>query len=206
LWISVGILNAQLGRPAEGQRSAELAVTSSRNAGLKGEYAVLQWLAAWVDALADDHGSAETRLRTAIELFDAIGDASAAPAVRAELARVLVDRGQHDEAEALARVARAGATSGEVIRSNSLLRALALVEAGRGNAGLARELVGDAADAITRTDWLNRIGETFEDSARVELLLAGNPYPAAVRAIDAYNRKGNVVGPARTQRLLKASV
>jgi DNA-binding SARP family transcriptional activator len=206
LWISVGILHAQLGRPAEGRRLAEQAVTSSRDAGLKGEYAVLQWLASWVDRLADDSGVAETRLRTAIELFEAIGDRSAALAVRAELARVLVDREQHNEAEALARVARAGATSDEIIRYNSLRRALALVEAGRGNGRLARELAGEAADAITRTDWLNRIGETFEDFARVEMFLAGDPYPAAVRAIDAYNRKGNVVGPARTHRLLKESV
>jgi tetratricopeptide (TPR) repeat protein len=206
LWISVGILHAQLGRPAEGRRLAEQAVTSSRDAGLKGEYAVLQWLASWVDRLADDSGVAETRLRTAIELFEAIGDRSAALAVRAELARVLVDREQHNEAEALARVARAGATSDEIIRYNSLRRALALVEAGRGNGRLARELAGEAADAITRTDWLNRIGETFEDFARVEMFLAGDPYPAAVRAIDAYNRKGNVVGPARIHRLLKESV
>jgi DNA-binding SARP family transcriptional activator len=206
LWISVGILHAQLGRAGDGRRSAEQAVTSSRDADLKGEYAVMQWLASWVDTLAGDSDSAERRLRTALDLFDAVGDASAAPAVRAELARVLVDRGQHEEPEALANVARAGATSDDLIRCNSLRRALALVEAGRGNADLSRELARDAVDAITRTDWLNHIGGTLEDAGRVEAILAGDPRPAVRRAVNAYRAKGNLVGAARAQRLLNESV
>ena len=123
------------------------------------------------------------------------------------LAQVCHDIDRDDEAEHFAGISREHAAMDDVDAQVGWRSALAKVEAGRGELGIAEDLARAAVRLAHTTDYPNLRGDAEADLATV-LRLAGRPAEAAAaleRALDHYLLKGNLVRASRARERLAAT-
>jgi tetratricopeptide (TPR) repeat protein len=124
------------------------------------------------------------------------------------LARVLCDLGRLDDAEAWTEKARELGSDDDAVTQIRWRQANAKVLARRGKIQAATQFAQTAVELALATDMLNDQGEALFDLGEV-LSLAKDPVGAAEayeRALDCYQRKGNLVSAARTQSRLVAAL
>jgi class 3 adenylate cyclase/tetratricopeptide (TPR) repeat protein len=137
--------------------------------------------------------AAEPALREADRACAELGDPAVHSTISAMLAHLLWTRGQLDEAQSYAELARS-MTQQDDLWSQVLWRtALAKVRSSRGAHGEAAELATEAVRACGRSDWLCLHGDALLDLAEV-LRRAGRDAEARAatsRALALYERKGD---------------
>jgi tetratricopeptide (TPR) repeat protein len=159
------------------------------------------------EMLAGDPARAEAELRRDYEALDRMGERNYISTTAGELASVLYEQGNLDEAERFSGICQDVAASDDVasqvlwrgVRGRTLAR--------RGQLAEGEALVREAVDIIRRSDDLNSQGNALMDLAEV-LRLAGKHEEATVVTQDAaelFVRKGNTVSAARARALLEAA-
>lgn len=150
--------------------------------------------------------AAEPALREADRTCAELGDQSVRSTVAAMLAHVLWARGEVDQAESYAELARS-MTQRDDLWSHVLWRsALALVRSSRNAHGEAVELATQAVRAGGRSDWLCLHGDALLDLAEVSRRAGRDDeaHAAAEQALALYERKGDLSSMARAQSFLAA--
>jgi tetratricopeptide (TPR) repeat protein len=167
-------------------------VMSTRGFG----WAMAEWLAGdWV--------AAEREFRAGVELCEAMGERAAASTLVAALADTLYEQGRYDEAEKYTRTSEEWGAADDLatqmfwrgVRGKVLAR-LGQVEEGE---RLAREAVeiAERTDFGWRGDIFLYLAETLRLASKDEEAL-----PAARRALETFEEKGNVPMIARTKALI----
>jgi tetratricopeptide (TPR) repeat protein len=120
------------------------------------------------------------------------------------LARVLCELGRLDEAEEWAERGRELGASDDAVTQQLWRQAKAKLLARRGKLAEAARLAREAVAIALETDMLNDQGDAYADLGEV-LALANDPgAPEALgRALDCYERKGNIVSAERTRTALQ---
>ena len=205
VWFALMCLYAQAGRIDEARMIGDKAIAASREMGLIWRLASAMECAGTSEFSAGNLAAAATHFRSAYMVLETEEDHAALPTVAAQLACTLARTGDLREATELALAARAG-TSPDVITTETLWRrALALGAAQEGRAEEAQRLSNEACARAAATDWLTFRGETLEEAAIVRELAEDAAAASASRreALEAYERKGNVVGAERMRRRLE---
>ena len=162
--------------------------------------------AAFVAMLADDPATAEKHLRLEYDFLDRMGERRLLASTSAELARAIAAQGQdrYDEAAHLIAISREAA-AGEDPSAEAFSRALsARILADRGHYREAEELARAAEALAAQTDFLSQHADILLDLARV-LATADQfteAHATAARAVDLYQRKGNLPGARESLRHL----
>jgi DNA-binding SARP family transcriptional activator len=164
--------------------------------------------AALVAMLADDPATAERYLRLEYDSLFSMGERRLLATTAAALARAIAapGPGRYDEAIRLIAVSREAAaddTSAQVIGRGLHARILA----DRGRYREAEELARSAAALAAQTDFLSDHADALLELSHV-LAAAGRAaeaHVAAARALDLYQRKGNLPGARESLRYLTQS-
>jgi tetratricopeptide (TPR) repeat protein len=157
-----------------------------------------------IELLAGDLTAAERSVRAVCETLEQRGDwghlASAVPV----LADALHAQGRLEEAAPLIELAAGWTLDDDVDAQVGLLRIRANLLAHQGDLGEAERLAREATELSAQTDYLNHRAKALSDLADV-LELAGRREEAAAalkRALELYERKGNLVMAERTRARL----
>ena len=156
-----------------------------------------------VAELGGDPNAAVVVGEAACRSFLESGDLSVLSSYAPKLGRILCALGRVDEAEEWTKHGELGAED-DVLTQVTWRQAKALVAAARGDVEAAVGLAREAVDISVATEMLNEQGDSFADLGAV-LTLAGDTAGAAEayeRALDCYERKGNVVSAGRTRERL----
>ena len=170
--------------------------------------AIMLQPAALVAMLAGDPATAEMYLRLEYESLQSMGERRFLATTAAILARAIAAQGpgRYDEAIRLITISREAApddTSAQVIGWGLHARILA----DRGRYREAEELARSAADLAAQTDFLSDHADALLELSHV-LAAAGRAaeaHSAATRALDLYQRKGNLPGARESLRYLTQS-
>jgi predicted ATPase/class 3 adenylate cyclase len=158
----------------------------------------------FVELLADDPTTAERTLRWGYQTLRSVGEMAWLSTLVAILAEAVYAQGRYDEAEDLAKVSRDSAGS-EDAYSQVLWRGVqAKVLARRGSSEEAERLVRASVALAESTDSLELQAAALANLAEV-LGLAGRASEAdaiVARAVQLFERKGNVVAPQRIRGLV----
>jgi len=160
-----------------------------------------------VELLAGDLEAAERALRRGYEALERRGITGIRSTIAAMLARVLLRLGRDDEAEAFIEVCRRDAAEHQLDNQIKWRELRALVLANRGEHAEAERLAREAVDRAERSEQVNSQADAYFDLG-VVLRVAGRPdeaVPAATRARELYQHKGNLVSARRVQDWLEAA-
>jgi class 3 adenylate cyclase/tetratricopeptide (TPR) repeat protein len=166
-------------------------------------HSVPEW-AAFVAMLAGDPATAERHLRPGYERLSDMGEKALLSTTAAWLARVRYDQGDDAEALSLSVESERLSAPGDVASQIAWRRVRARILAGRGDAAEAEAVAREAVALAGSTEFLSDRGDAELDLAEV-LRAGGHPdraRSAAHRALDLYERKGNLVATERAQALL----
>jgi tetratricopeptide (TPR) repeat protein len=158
-----------------------------------------------VEKLAGEMAAAEAAYRSALRLYGEQGNLGFESTLAAELAAVLAERGRDDEALRLTELAERNAAADDVHAQTRWRGVRGRVLAGRGLLEDALGLARDATQIASATDWLPLHADSLLDLGIV-LRLGGRSDEAISqieRALQLYERKGNVVGAAHCAALLE---
>ena len=158
-----------------------------------------------VALLAGDTVEAEGALRELSEALTRSRDWAHFPEAAAHLAEALYAQNRIDEAGEWAQLAKTRAATDDLTAQLVELPIRAKIAARRGEFEAAEALARNAARMAKRTDWLNQHGKVLCDLGEV-LRLAGQADDAATafgRGAKLYEKKGNLVGAARTRALIE---
>jgi predicted ATPase len=165
--------------------------------------------AALIAMLAGDPATAERYLRTEYDSLYQVGERRVLATTAATLARAIAAQGpsRYDEAIQLIAISReAGAD--EDLSTQAVGQGLyARILADRGRYREAEDLARSAAALAARTDLLSEHADTLLELSHV-LAAAGQAFEAhavATRALDLYQRKGNLPGARESLRYLTQS-
>ncbi len=154
-----------------------------------------------IELLAGDLAAAEQELRRDYAALDQMGERNYISTTAGLLAEVLYRQGRLDEADELARRC-AELADPEDVASQFLWRSAAgKVAARRGDDAMATRLVGEALLLIEASDQLDWQGDAHANLAEVHAA-AGRADEAArawARAVELYERKGDLVAAARAR-------
>jgi predicted ATPase/DNA-binding SARP family transcriptional activator len=162
--------------------------------------------AALVAMLAGDPAAAESHLRLEYDTLHQMGERRYLASTAAKLARAIVAQGQsrYDEATRLIAISQEAA-AGEDPSAQALSQGLsARILADRGQHREAEELARSAVALAAQTDMLSHRADTLLDLAHVLAVTGRIPeaHAAASRALDLYQRKGNLPGARESFRYL----
>jgi tetratricopeptide (TPR) repeat protein len=152
-------------------------------------------------------GNLEEAARLIRESYDgmiATGDRSFASTVAAELADVLFDLHQEDEAWRYATIARDTSSSDDVISQAGGRAMQARIMSRRGEHDAAEALAREAVEIMADTDYLAQLAAVLVHQAKVlrESGKAGEAVVAAREAVALFERKGATFFVEQTQRLI----
>ncbi|HEU5244959.1 MAG TPA: hypothetical protein VFU33_11210, partial [Gaiellaceae bacterium] len=200
---SLAVLLAMRGEFTEARVQWARAQTSWDELGLTHHRAIGAMDASAIELLAGDAEAAERELRTGYDMLVEIGNVHHRPMLAAYLAAVLVEKGDLDDAAALASYAESHSWEDDIVTEVMWRVARAQIEAHTGDGALAERLAREAVDLAAPTDFLELQGTALLALARV-LAETGSPDAASVadQAAAVYLRKGNVVGAERAAALL----
>jgi tetratricopeptide (TPR) repeat protein len=160
-----------------------------------------------VAALAGDLEAAAAFGEAGCRGLEEQGERSILSSYAPELARVLAELGRLDEAEAWAEKGRALGAADDAMTQFLWRQAKAKIAGRRGDHAEAGRLAREAVEIALETDMLNYQGDAYADLGEV-LALAGDTAGAAKayeRALDCYERKGNVVLSQRMRERVEQS-
>jgi class 3 adenylate cyclase/tetratricopeptide (TPR) repeat protein len=175
------------------------------------EFGLTSWLAALplysgpIELLAGDPAAAERELRAGYDALIEMGDMGRLSTAAAFLAQAVYAQGRHEDAEHLTGVAEGAATPDDVLSHIAWRSVRAKALAKKGELPQAELLACEAVALAEETDGLNLHGDALLDLAEV-LHAAGRPSDgvvAAERALELYERKGNLVAAARARAALE---
>ncbi len=195
---------AMQGRTRAAREYVDAAQAIFEDLGLK--YHLANYVAlirAQVEMLADDPAAAEQALRPGIEFLQAMGSTGSLADRAAFMSRILYQQGRHDEALEFVEMADRSATRDDMEPHLWFRGVRAKVLARRGTFEEAERAAREVVEMAERTDWLNFQGDVFMDLAEV-LRLSGRSVEAAdaaQRALDRYERKGNIVSASWARAL-----
>jgi tetratricopeptide (TPR) repeat protein len=189
------------------ERLAQSRVVTDR-LGLRWQTGTHDLLGGFIEMLADDPVTAEIHLRTAMEMFLAMGDLWFLSILSIELARAL--HGQDRDEEASALIERLDASPADPSASYRIRRSeiLGRLFARRGDHDAALRLAREAVELAELTDYLGFHADALTGLAEV-LRLGGRLEDAMValhQAIELYERKGNVVESKKARGRLASLV
>jgi ATP/maltotriose-dependent transcriptional regulator MalT len=195
---AIGVLRAMKGEFDEARRCVADVLATLEELGLRQAAAAHSIAIAEVEALAGDDAAAERILRAGLDALALVGDEHSKTNVAWRLALVLAHQGRYDEADAFVGAVQRSEHHGFWIDVWWRV-VLALVEARRGDAARARELVDEA---------LRRMPSAEDSGMQVDALLesadalraTGSDDEAAglvARAADMASRLGYVVAARR---------
>jgi len=173
-----------------------LATPVALNLGIAGE---IEWL-------AGDVAAAVTYLRESCEQLEAMGHLGWLSTSIGQLGRYVLELGDLDEAERLARRSEELGADDDVATQIIWRRVCALVLARRGDLENADVLAREAVRSIALTDSIELHAATLMDLAEVQTT-SGNAVEAMEtleRATQLFERKGNLVMTARARERLAA--
>ena len=158
---------------------------------------------ALVATLAGDPAAAERCLRAEYDELTRMGERGFLSTTAALLARAVEAQGRHDEAEELTKVAEQTGASDDLSTQIVWRSVRARVLAGRGLAEDAESLAREAVRLAAQTDRLNHHADALVDLAAV-LAKSGRTDESETleRALELYERTGNVVAAARVRERL----
>jgi tetratricopeptide (TPR) repeat protein len=162
-------------------------------------------VAAYVSMLEGKPGQAERDLREGVEIARRIGDLGHLSSTAPLLADSLYALGRDDEALALTEEGEQATIEGDVDAQMHWQRVRGKILARRGQHEDAVLLATKAVEVARSTDYLDLQGWALLDLAEV-LQLTGRPeeaIPVLREALDAFERKGNVVMAKRARALLE---
>ena len=161
-------------------------------------------LLADVELLAGDAIAAEETLRNLCAELEISGNYSSLASRAGDLAEALYLRGDLEGAQDWTLVAEARAGDDDLDAQTYWRSVRAKVHARQGAFDVAEELADEAARLIGESDGLNRRAKVQANLGEVLDLAGRNDGASAAfgRAAELYERKGNVVGVARTRALL----
>ena len=128
-------------------------------------FTLLRWHVAELERLSGNLTAAERGLRLVYEQQRQAGDEGYLASTAVELADVLADQGQADEALQLTEISKAGAASDDVAAQLVWRRVRARVLAPRGSVQEAKRLALEAVGIGERTDWLQGHADALLDLA-----------------------------------------
>jgi predicted ATPase/class 3 adenylate cyclase len=157
-----------------------------------------------VELLAENLEAAERALRAGYQELERRGGRSALAVVAANLARVLLLQGRVDEAEELIRVCQDAASESQLDTQMKWRQLRAIVLARQDQLDEAERLAREAVRLSQRSKQLDSQAEALLDLAEVLRIKGQLPEATeqAERALDLYDRKGNLVSVRRVRRLL----
>jgi tetratricopeptide (TPR) repeat protein len=158
-----------------------------------------------IEMLAGDAAAAERASRQCCETFERVRDRAALSSQSAELADALYAQARYDEADSWLQLAEKSAPRDDVHAQYSWRRVKAKLLARTDSPGQSEELAVEAARLAGETDVLNDHALVLLDLAEV-LRLTDRVSEAAgyvEKAMDLFERKGNVVSANAAQSLLE---
>lgn len=165
--------------------------------GLRWQTGTHDLLGGFIEMLAGEPAAAEAHLQTAMDLFGTMGDMWFLSIVSTEQARALFEQGR--DGDALALFERLDASPGKPPDSLRYqirrCEILGRIHARGGDHRAALALAGEAVELAGRTDYLGFHADALAGLAEV-LRAVGRPRDAMSalrRAVELYDRKGNVV-------------
>jgi tetratricopeptide (TPR) repeat protein len=200
------VLLAMLGRFDEAREAAERTVALMEEVGVEFLQTRLGFWLGPMHMLAGDYEAAERVLSESIAKFEALGDKGFTSTLAAELAEALLTQGRIDEAEEAAARSRALTAEGDTVSEIGWRRAMAKVFAARGSMDEAERLAREAVEVGDGTTYATERGNAWMRLGDV-LTMAGKTEEAAGalgRALELFERKGNVVSAERARQELAA--
>jgi class 3 adenylate cyclase/tetratricopeptide (TPR) repeat protein len=201
-------IRAMEGRFDEARELATRARTILEELGTRLRAAFISDTLGFIETMAGDHAAAERELRAGYDTVIELGERGFQATIAAELAHALVAQGRLEDAEVLAKLSEDIGAVDDMATQVMWRSARARIQAARGLAEEAEELVREAVALADETDDLNMRAETFV--ALAEVLAAAGREPDAAEALTSarglYERKANVAGAAEVGRRLAALV
>ena len=182
--------------------------------GAAKEFGQMLWLAGsgmakWeIEMLASNPAAAEAAVRRSCELLDDLGEIGFRSTAAGQLAQSLYALGRLDEANDWARTAEELSASDDVFSQMLWRQVRARLLAHRGKSAQAERLALEAVSLAEETDHLDGHAKALADLAEV-YLLSGRPEEARdrlERALELYERKGNLVAAEKARNLLAKAV
>jgi DNA-binding SARP family transcriptional activator/tetratricopeptide (TPR) repeat protein len=161
-------------------------------------------VAAAIELEAGDYAAAEQALRSSCEVLEQAGDQAYLATTAAELANLLCFRKRFDDADEWCLLAAELGASDDLVTQALWRTARATLLAREGTLEQAEEIAREAVRLLEETDSLNRRADSLLHLAGI-LEVVGKPgeaVEAVERAIDLFDRKGNVAGAKRARALL----
>jgi class 3 adenylate cyclase/tetratricopeptide (TPR) repeat protein len=176
----------------------------SREAGLLREAAAAAMGRASIESRAGDPDTAEAVLRAGVEELDTLGDRNFYSTVVSDLAALLVERGEHQEAAEWCALARKTANESDLATVVVVDALEGLLAARRGDHAEGERLARHAVELLADSDFYGIGGATRLWLART-LALVGKPAEArdaASAALAIYEAKGDLPAAGWARELL----
>jgi class 3 adenylate cyclase/tetratricopeptide (TPR) repeat protein len=182
-------LFAMAGERGDAERELEVALTIYRDLGMALSVGEAGQASYWLGLATGDLAEARRRIADANNQLEAIGEKGFLSTNLGILALILLDMGEPDEAEAVARRGLAIASPDDLAAVMTVRLALASLESQRGNSGRAVELAEELMGLMARSDsdyhvW---VGDWLSRAAHIHLA-AGNRERATTLFDDALQR------------------
>ena len=200
----LGALEAATGNSDRSERLAESSTKVLEELSTGPAVARSHMYAGFAGLVGCDWERAERELRASYVLLEELGERGIASSVVALLARALVETGQHEEAETLARLALEWAADDDVASQAYARAALARVLVDRGDHDEARRYALDTIALSADSDFVIQRADVHLDAALVLRACADDEQAAAAAtgAIALYRAKGSTVALERASLLV----
>ena len=194
-------LQAMAGQAEAARATLGRAVALADDLGANRLAALTRQFAAAAEALAGDPAAAERHLRWGVRVLEHQGESGMRSNLTADLAHVLLQLDQGEEALRQATVSRELAAREDLFAQVRWRGAAAKALAAQGRAEQAERLAGEAVRIAGPTDMLAMRGDALLDLATVALAAGrgGDATAAARAALELYRAKGHLPGAARAR-------
>ncbi|MBA2740852.1 MAG: AAA family ATPase [Actinobacteria bacterium] len=197
-------LEAMQGRVSEARELIARAQVVVDDLGYLAQLALVPFHAGVTELLAGDPAAAEHAFRASLAPLEEIGETSNYCSIVAGLAQAVYLQERYEEADELTRVSERLARTNDIHAQVTWRSVRVKALARQGHISEALALAAEAISFAEASDFLNAHGEALLDLAEV-LAMADRPtdgFQAVEAALRLFERKGNVVGVARSGTLL----
>jgi class 3 adenylate cyclase/tetratricopeptide (TPR) repeat protein len=199
----LGVLEAMRGRFDDAREHYRQSQQAFDELGFSFRLASFRMYSGWAELIAGDWTAAERELRIGYEGLQQMGERSVLSTLAAFFARALFALGEYDEAERVTEVSAEAASADDPITEAMWrgTRARVVAVIGRSDSE-AEQLARESVKLAFQTDCLNMQGDAFVDLAETLRLLgrAGEASEILEKAVDLYERKGNVVSASAARK------
>jgi class 3 adenylate cyclase len=203
--LSGGVLYALHGEFDQARAFVNEALSINLELGNRVNWGAQSAEAARVELLAGDPQAAERVARAAYESLAQLGEKGYLSGLAPRLARAIYLQGRYQEAEHFTQASEAAAAPDDVSSQSEWRAVRALICARTEQLDAAEDLAREAVQLIERTDYLDQHADALVGLAEI-LHLSDQSGPAetsARKALQLYERKGNVVSAGRVKAFLE---